>query len=363
MQRGLTFDDVLLIPAYNDVPSRRDVDTSVQMGRWRLKIPILSANMDSITGPNMCSKLRYLGGMGILHRFMSIDENVQAVRQLGIPHGGYGVSLGISDGLARAAAVHEVGHTLFCVDVAHGHSKQVGNLIKSLKSNFADCYVIAGNVATYQGAMYLKDCGADAIKVGIGPGSVCSTRLKTGFGVPQITAIKDCARANTFIIADGGIRYPGDAVKCLAAGADVVMIGGLFAGCDETPGEVVEEFENLSSIDTYALGSCNVMHSKWCNGACLGKDKAKFKIFRGMASKEVQDEFHGGMPEYKAAEGISVKVPCKGPIKTVIDDLMGGIRSGMTYCGAGTLRELRHRAEFIEITANGFKESTPHYGR
>lgn len=342
MRRGLTFDDVLLVPTYNDIPSRRNVDTSVQMGVWKLNIPVISSNMDTVTGPNMAHAMGNLGGMGILHRFMSIEQNIEQylAAENGKP---IGVSLGLSDGLDRAIALSERGAWIFCVDIAHGHSKAVSSLIKSVRENLPDAYIIAGNVATYHGAQYLTECGADAVKVGIGPGSVCSTRTKTGFGVPQITAIQDCSRSEAFIIADGGIRTPGDAVKALAAGADAIMLGGMLAGTDEAPGAVEEEpiFETASPA---------------------GFQRRKFKVFRGMASKEAQEDHFGSMSEWKAAEGVQVKVPYKGPVSNVIADLMGGIRSGMTYCGARTVRQLKHKAEFMEITRNGHVEGTPHYG-
>lgn len=359
IRKGYSFDDVLLVPRYNDIVSRRDTDVSVEFGDLTLKVPVLSANMDTITGHMMANKMFDLGGMGVLHRFCTIQENIDMYRHAAFrhdigmitpwtPHGDPNpwhkerecvISLGINEGLDRFQALYDVGARYFCVDVAHGHTKAIGNFLKAIKQSHGNAFVIAGNVATHSGADYLAACGADAIKVGIGPGSVCTTRLKTGCGVPQLTAIMDCAKADCMIIADGGIRTPGDAVKALAAGADLVMLGGMLAGCDETPGEVQHDgvFQDAFRTpgDTY-------------------------KRFRGMASKEAQEEFMGSMSEWKTAEGIEIRVKAKGPVANVVSDLVGGIRSGMTYCGAADIEALQRNAEFIEVTANGVKENSPH---
>lgn len=339
MQEYLTFDDVLLSPGYNDIPSRKDVDLSVKLSdSLSLKIPIITSNMDTITEHVMCNAIGKAGGLGVLHRFMSIEDNIQEFKQCEFPAA---ISLGISEfEKSRAEALFDAGARIFCVDVAHGHSKAVGSMIKFLKNRFNDIFVIAGNVASYAGADYLASCGADAIKVGIGPGAVCSTRIQTGCGVPQLSAIMDCARVNKIIIADGGIRYPGDITKALAAGADLVMIGSLFSGTDETPGPVLSE-------------------TQFRNGDPSGFDR-KYKVFRGMASKEAQDEFMGSMSEWKTHEGVSIEVPYKGPVANILNNLLGGLRSGMTYCGAKNILELQSKAHFIRITQAGYIEGTPH---
>lgn len=328
---GLTFDDVVLVPGYNGIRSRQNVTTAVEFGRVKLDIPVISSNMDTITGADMANALGELGGMGILHRFVSIEDNVKMFKQVKDPSK-VAFSIGIAEsGMERAEAMVAAGASIVCVDVAHGHSKEVNRTIRDLRAKWgSNIMVIAGNVATYAGADYLAAAGADAIKVGIGSGSVCTTRIKTGFGVPQLTAIQDCRKVDRLLIADGGIRVPADAVKALAAGADVVMLGGMLAGTSETPGDFVQG----------------------ANG--------KVKRFRGMASREAQEEFMGNMSEWKTAEGISMEVPYRGPVKAVIQDIMGGIRSGMTYCGAETLKDLQRKAQFMEITPAGKTEGTPH---
>ena len=361
MSRALSFDDVSLVPRYNNITSRRDVDASIKFGDLKLEVPIFSANMDTITGPEMARKMHQLGGLGFLHRFCSIEDNVNMYRQaclehkqgMIVPFGNTAtwtrnsetvVSLGVNEGLDRFQALYEVGARYFCIDIAHGHSRPVGTLIQQIKEFDETVFVVAGNVCESMGAGYLADKGANAIKVGIGAGSVCSTRVKTGFGVPQFTAIKDCRRVNCFLIADGGIRTPGDAVKAFYAGADAIMIGGMLAGCDETPGEViVEEHPATVFLPPGQLG-----------------EVAKYKVFRGMASREAAEDFFGRQAEWKTAEGVEIKVAAKGPVDAVIADLMGGIRSGMCYCGANTLRDIRERADHVEITPNGAAEGRPH---
>jgi len=337
--RGLTFDDVLLVPSYNGIRSRNMVTTSLKIGTRTFGIPVVSSNMDTVTGASMARFMTAEGGLALLHRFCSIEDNVQMFKDAGgkAAKGNVGFSVGIGDdGVARAEALIAAGAEIVCVDVAHGHSKEVNRTVRELREKYQDnILIIAGNVATYAGADYLAAAGADIIKVGIGPGSVCSTRIKTGFGVPQLSAILDCAKTDRSIIADGGIRYPGDAVKALAAGADFVMLGGMLAGTDETPGEIFERADKSGVLRRY-------------------------KRFRGMASREAQEDFMGSMQEWKTAEGVAIEVPCKGAAKAVLLDIMGGIRSGMTYCGAAEIRDLKRKAQFMEVTAAGRSESAPH---
>jgi IMP dehydrogenase len=336
IMQGLTFDDVLLIPNYNGIRSRQDVTTEVVLGNKSFQIPIISSNMDTITGIAMANCLTSLGGLGILHRFMAIEQNLEEFRKAE-KKDRIGVSIGVGDqGLERAEALIGEGAEIVCVDVAHGHAKLVNQTIRSLRQRYKNnIVIIAGNVATYAGADYLAAAGADVIKVGIGGGSVCTTRIKTGFGVPQLTAIMLCRQVDRALIADGGIRTPGDAVKALAAGADFIMLGGMLAGTSETPGEV----------RTYRRSD--------------GRE-VSVKIFRGMASREAQEDFMGSMAEWKTAEGIAIEVPLRGSATEIVRDVMGGIRSGMTYCGAATIKDLQRKAQFMTITQAGVKESMPH---
>lgn len=342
--KALSFDDITLIPRFNNIASRKNVDTSVKFGGLRLAIPIMSANMDTITGTRMAKKMCYLGGLGFLHRFCSIEDNVAMFNEFGTGNGGGGavMSLGVNEDMNRFQALYEVGARYFCIDVAHGHSREVGRMVRAIKEFDPKVFVVAGNVCTAEGAEYLADKGADAIKVGIGPGSVCTTRVKTGFGIPQFTAIQECRHVTCLLIADGGIRTPGDAMKAFAAGADAIMLGGMLAGTDETPGEVIT---NLAGFQERGL---------WLHR------EEKYKLFRGMASREAQESFMGSMNEWKTSEGIEIKVKAKGPVANVVSDLMGGIRSGMTYCGANAIQEIRSRVRWMEVTPAGRAEGLPH---
>ncbi len=321
----LTFDDVLLKPSFSDIKSRKDVNASTYIGQWLLSVPIISANMDTITGPKMANEMARLGGIGALHRFCSIE---QAITDFGLAQKSF-VSLGTKDYKERSQALYNAGARSFIVDIAHGHSSNCGDVVKYLRDMYDDSYIMAGNVATSEGYSYLRDCGADGIKVGIGPGGACTTRIMTGCGVPQLSAILDAREAQDSLggdlIADGGIRTPGDAVKALAAGATAIMAGRIFAGCDETP-----TLENLTS-----------------------------KIYRGSASAESNLD-NGTDGDWKTAEGVTMIVNSIGPLENVIKKFMGGIRSGMSYCGAKNLLELRARANFIEISNNARIESDAH---
>lgn len=328
---AITYDDVLLVPAYNHHESRRvvNISSSDRLGKLALQVPIISANMDTITASKMANFMSSKGAMGAIHRFMSIQENVHEFKAC---LGDAFVSIGCSTmELERAEALRDAGARYFIIDVAHAHAKYVGKTLKALRKILPDQCIIAGNVATYAGADYLASCGADIIKAGIGGGSVCSTRIKTGFGIPMISCIQDCARTDRSIIADGGIRTPGDIVKALAFGADFVMIGGMLAGTEPTPGKVIHK-----------------------------ENGEKVKAYRGMASKEAQEDFIGQMNEWKTAEGVRAEVPYREEADLIIADIIGGLRSGLTYAGASTIKELQRKLNYVTITPAGRLESLPH---
>lgn len=331
METSFTFDDVLLVPSYNHYESRKHVDISVtdRIGKFSLKLPVITSNMDTITEDKMANFIGEKGGMGALHRFCSIEENVEMFKKC--KHRAF-VSIGCGPkDIERAAALRDAGAEYFCLDVAHAHARYVGRTIKNLRELLKDnACILAGNVATYAGADYLASCGADLIKVGIGGGSVCTTRIKTGFGIPTLTSVKECAKVDRSIVADGGIRFAGDIVKALAFGADFVMIGGMLAGTSSTPG-------NPIMVD--------------------GK---KVKQYRGMASREAQEDFIGEMTEWKTAEGVATNVPYREDEDKIIADIVGGLRSGLTYAGAANVRELQRKLNYVLVTPAGRHESLPH---
>lgn len=328
---AITFDDVLLVPSYNHHESRRVVDIGMtdRLDKLSLSLPVMSSNMDTITESAMANFMQSKGGIGVLHRFLSIEDNL---REFKACKGKAFVSVGCSEQeLQRAEALRDAGAEYFCVDVAHAHAKYVGKMLKSLRQLLADRCIMAGNVATYAGADYLASCGADIIKAGIGGGSVCSTRIKTGFGIPMLTCIQDCARSDRSIVADGGIKTSGDVVKALAFGADFVMIGGMLAGTAPTPGKIIEK-----------------------------EDGSKVKAYRGMASREAQEAFLGQMHEWKTAEGVAAEVPYRDAQEQIIADIIGGLRSGLTYAGADTISELQRKLNYVLVTPAGRVESLPH---
>ena len=332
-ERGLTFDDVLMIPRKSEVRSRKDPTLKTKVTKkMTIDIPIISANMDTITESGMAIALHKLGGMGIIHRFMTIEQQVNEV-QLVKKAGALAISASIgvnADFKERAEKLINAGVNIMTIDIAHGHSIQMMETLKWLKDTYTNVEVIAGNLATPDAARDLIEAGADAIKVGIGPGSMCTTRIITGCGVPQLTAVALCTEiAESYgvpVIADGGIRTSGDIVKALAAGASCVMLGSMLSGTLETPGEII-------------------------NGR---------KQYRGMASKSAQVSWRGDLPTGMAPEGESTTVNVKGPVDVVIHELLGGIRSGMSYVNATTVKEISEKAHFMEMTPNGISESRAH---
>ncbi len=477
MRVGLTFDDVLLVPRFSDIVSRKDVDTASRFSAdIRLNVPIVSANMDTVTESAMAIAMARLGGIGVIHRFMSVDDEVEEVlrvkrsesvviedpvtlglgstvkdawkvigeRQVGgiviidssrkvlglvtrrdivleddldrglgevmtprkdLITARKGVSLerarkilrdnkveklplldgkgrlaglitskditkrrqfplatkdkkgrlmvaaaiGVKgDHMERARRLLDAGADALVVDIAHGHSAHAIDTVKRLKGELGKVEVVAGNVATSRGALDLIKAGADSVKVGVGAGSICVTRVVTGFGVPQLTAIIDSARgardSGVPVIGDGGIRNPGDVTKAMAAGASSVMIGSLFAGTEESPGPTIL------------------------------RDGVRYKLTRGMASlaASIDRRIREGKAEAKeedvveeaiedsVPEGVEGLIPYKGRVEEVVRELVGGLRSGMSYCGARDISELQRNAEFLRITPAGLKESLPH---
>lgn len=336
-RHGLTFDDVLVYPR-KSLPSRFNINTETRITRrHKIKIPIITANMDTVTESEMMVAMYRLGGCGIIHRNCTIQHEVDEIRHAQKMEPGMktiAASIGVKDYEDRAPAIINAGVNVVTIDIAHGHSDSMLRVVDYLKTNFPDVDVIAGNVATPEGTSELIRAGADAIKVGIGGGSMCTTRLVTGFGIPQLTSIVECVQvakeANIPIISDGGIRYSGDIVKAIVAGADSVMIGNLAAATKETPGKIV------------ALPG--------------GK---KCKIYRGMASTAAREQMMENVPEEMAPEGVETILEYKGSIIPIINQLVGGIRSGMSYGNASSFDELRE-CNFIVVTSNVAKENRPH---
>ena len=338
MRRSICFDDVLLEPRFSDIRSRSEIDLSTSFTQDkddRLRVPIVSAPMDTVTGEEMAVAMSSFGGLGILHRYNTIEEQADLARRVFDldPLTSFGAAIGVTDKYeSRACALYDEGCRILCLDVAHGHHELMKNALTRLRSIFGDVvHLMAGNVATLQAFNDLADWGADSIRVGVGGGSICSTRVQTGHGVPTLQSVIDCSLSDrsASLIADGGIKNSGDMVKALAAGADMVMCGSLLAGTLETPGIVLRSD----------------------SGA------APRKIYRGMASREAQKAWRG---KVGSIEGVSTTVAVKGAVSDVLHDLEWGIRSGLSYSGARNLVELQANARFIEQTSSAQTESSPH---
>jgi IMP dehydrogenase len=339
---GLTFDDVLLVPKLTTVESRSQVDlTTFLTKKIKLEIPLISANMDTVTESRMAIELAKLGGIGIIHRFLTIEAQVEEVKKVKKEKLLVGAAIGIrGDYLERTKALIKAGVDVIVIDIAHGYSTFLLKVLNELTKKFPKTEFIAGNVATAEATEALIKNGASAVKVGIGPGALCTTRIVTGAGVPQLTAIAECFEvANKYnipIIADGGIRQSGDIVKALAAGASTVMIGTLFAGCEESP------------------------------ALTFFRNNKKYKLTRGMASlmanvdRQKKDESVKRDLKKYAAEGVEAVVPYRGNVSDLVHQLLGGVRSSFSYCGAKNIKELWKKAEFIQITHASLVESGPH---
>jgi IMP dehydrogenase len=342
IKESLTFDDVLLVPNYSEVVPT-EVDTATLFTpKIKLRIPLASSAMDTVTESKMAIKLGQMGGIGVVHKNLSIEKQAEVVREvkkLNLPSA---CAVGATgDFLDRAQALVEAGVDVLVIDTAHGHSKRVLDAVKIISKKFPKVEIVAGNIATKEGARALIKAGADAVKVGIGPGSICTTRMVSGCGVPQITAVTDvvsvCKKLKVPVIADGGIKYSGDIAKIIAVGASCVMVGSLLAGTDEAPGEVFEE------------------HGKY------------YKSYRGMGSLGAMNE--GSKDRYGqekvtggklVPEGVEARVYYKGSVANIIDQLIGGLRSGMGYCGAKNILDLQKKATMVRITNAGLRESHVH---
>ena len=344
IKEALTFDDVLLTPNYSNVlPS--DVSTNTNLsGNINLQIPLLSSAMDTVTESKMAISIAKAGGLGIIHRNLDIKRQIIEINKVISKKLPVGAAVGAGSAeFKRAEALLKQNITMIVVDTAHGHTKKVAEIIKKIKKikskNTALC---AGNIATPQAAKFLANLGVDVIKVGIGPGSICTTRMVAGIGMPQLSAIlavkKGLKNKNVKIIADGGIKFSGDIPKALAAGADAVMIGSLFAGTDEAPGKIIKKngrfyksFRGMGSIGAMNKGSADRYFQT------KQKDKSKY-----------------------VPEGVEGLVKYKGEVSNIIFQLVGGLKSSMGYLGRKNIKDLRKKAKFVKITKAGFYESMVH---
>ena len=345
MESKVCFDDVLLVPKYSEIQSRKEVDISTSLGEGLdFSLPIISSPMDTVTEAPMAKAMMQAGGLGIIHRYNAIEKQRELLerffsattRRLGT----IGVAIGATgDYLERAKELFFVAKEhnrkiLFCIDVAHGHHLNVKLALESLKGKVDDIHVMVGNIATGNGYINLIKWGADSIKTGVGGGSTCITRIETGHGVPTLQSVMDCEYVRRVqdikgipIIADGGIRNSGDIVKALAGGASAVMLGSVLAGTMESPGEVISS---------------------------EGKMR---KTFRGMASTSAQMDWRG---YFSSNEGVETTIPYKGNVEPILKHLEQGIKSGFSYSGARSLEDFRHKASFIKQSHAGIKESNPH---
>tara|TARA_Y100000817_G_scaffold310876_1_gene302177 strand:+ start:669 stop:1733 length:1065 start_codon:yes stop_codon:yes gene_type:complete len=344
IKEALTFDDVTLEPKYSQIlPS--DVDTSIKLtDNIKLKVPILSSAMDTVTESKMCIAIAKAGGIGVIHRNLDIKKQIAEIRKVKKQKFLVGAAVGAgANEFERAKIVLKENINLIVVDTAHGHTKKVADIIKKIKKiKQKKTALCAGNIATPEAARFLIKLGVDIIKVGIGPGSICTTRLVAGIGVPQLTAIlnvkKGLGKRKVSIIADGGIKFSGDIAKALSAGADAVMIGSLLAGTDEAPGKIIK------------------------------KDGKLFKSFRGMGSIGAMNK--GSADRYfqkkqsdsskYVPEGVEGLIKYKGTVSKIVYKLVGGLRSSMGYLGCKQIKNLKNKPKFVKITKAGFYESMVH---
>jgi IMP dehydrogenase len=359
-REGLTFDDVLLIPSRSDVLPTQVSTKSLLTRSIELEVPILSAAMDTVTEAPMAIALGRLGGLGVIHRNLALAAQVAEVQKAKAAGVRVGAAVGVAgDADERVAALVAAGCDLVVVDTAHGHSASVIRMVEKIKVRHR-VQVMAGNVATAEGTEELISAGADAVKVGMGPGAICTTRIVAGAGMPQITAVFDCAEAaakhSIPICADGGIQHSGDIAKAIGAGAHTVMLGGLLAGVDESPGEVAITPEGR--MKTYrGMGSMGAMAARGQAGP-KATDAGAAPEPGGSRDRYGQQDV--GEFSKLVPEGVEGLVPSQGPLAPLMHQLVGGLRAGMGYVGAATIEDLRTRARFIRISGAGLRESHPH---
>jgi len=336
MNLTLTYDDIQLVPDYSEVSSRKNISLETQISKnYKIDIPLVASPMDTVCGYEMALSFMKVGGAGCIHRFMTIEDQVHLVKKLFSARikGGYSGNSPIvaavganGDYLQRASELIGAGADVILIDVAHGHHKNVKDAIQNIKAISNEIDVIAGNIATKEAALDLESWGADGLRVGIGGGSLCTTRVKTGFGVPNVTCLQEIiAVAKTPVMADGGIRSSGDAAKALALGASCVMVGSLIAGTEESPGSIIETPQGL------------------------------YKRYRGAASLETKMT-HG--QEARNVEGESTMIPYKGGVKYIVEGILDGVRSAFSYAGANSIKEFN--PDIVRITSAGQQEAKPH---
>jgi IMP dehydrogenase/GMP reductase len=338
----LTYSDVCIKPQWSDIKSRKDVDTSLEINGLKLDFPLISAPMDTVTGAEMASTIANFGGIGLLHRFCTIDESLSMYRTACSKTNRpdlIGASFGLND-RTRAELLYGAGCRIFCLDVAYGASQRALDELIWLKETYGnDLILITGSIGTKEvmiKQLYNFNYPGLLFRTGLSSGGTCSTAIKTGVITPPLSTVASIG--GTLInsgrqegcIADGGVKTPGDFCKALGAGAKLVMLGSMLGATDESPGDIIEENGN------------------------------KFKIVRGMASREVNEQVLGGLSEWKTAEGVSVKVPYKGSVQEVLKDLNGGLRSSMTYVGANNLNEYFTNVEFVKLSPQSAALASPH---
>ena len=341
-KKVISFDDIILVPQYSNISSRSMIDTSVTINysnkNIEFKIPIISSPMSTVSEAHMCNAIRNIGGLGIIHRYNSIDFQSKLlgfVNDDQVKSAAIGVA---GDFKERLSSLVEKGLKIVCIDVAHGDHILVKEAIEYVRKEYEHLFIIAGNVATSEGYKRLSEWGANAVRTSVGSGSICTTRIQTGHGLPTLSAVIQCYEVKkemlnnggkpAYIIADGGIKNSGDIVKSIAAGADFVMLGSMLSGTKETPGKVI-----------------------------LNNEGKKIKRYNGMASKIAQKNWKGS---YSSIEGVSSYVPYKGTISKVVNEIMSNVRSGMSYSGVTSLKELREESIAVIQTSSSHSEGNPH---